>query len=274
MSPCRRHRDDVLPVATAGTGLDVAVAGSVAVGVDFTDYLSDRLPIFFGAVLGLSFLLLMVVFRSLLVPLKAVIMNLLSIGAAYGVVVAVFQWGWGGGLLDIEGAPIEPFVPMMLFAIVFGLSMDYEVFLLSRVREEYDRTGDNAQLSVADGLASTGQGDHRGGRDHGRRLRQPFLGESDRIVKLFGLGLSVAVLIDATIVRLAPRAGDDGAPRRPELVDPPLARPDPAQGPHRSTTRPRRRTRRTRPRNPGPNQSLNRTTVYRSFRPEVGVDST
>ena len=195
-----RLRDDILPVATAGTGLEVAVAGSVAVGVDFTDYLSDRLPYFFGAVLGLSFLLLMVVFRSLLVPLKAVIMNLLSIGAAYGVVVAVFQWGWGGGLLDIEGAPIEPFIPMMLFAIVFGLSMDYEVFLLSRVREEWDRTGDS-RLSVADGLASTARVITAAAAIM-VVVFGSFLGESDRIVKLFGLGLSVAVLIDATIVRL------------------------------------------------------------------------
>jgi RND superfamily putative drug exporter len=195
-----RLRDDVLPVATAGTGLDVAVAGSVAVGVDFTDYLSARLPIFFAAVLGLSFLLLMVVFRSLLVPLKAVIMNLLSIGAAYGVVVAVFQWGWGGGLLDIEGAPIEPFIPMMLFAIVFGLSMDYEVFLLSRVREEWDRTGDS-RLSVADGLASTARVITAAAAIM-VVVFGSFLGESDRVVKLFGLGLSVAVLIDATIVRL------------------------------------------------------------------------
>jgi RND superfamily putative drug exporter len=185
--------------ATSGTGLDVAVAGGVAIGVDFTDYLSERLPYFFAAVLGLSFLLLMVVFRSLLVPLKAVVMNLLSIGAAYGVVV-VFQWGWGGSLLDIEGAPIEPFVPMMLFAIVFGLSMDYEVFLLSRVREEWDRTGDS-RLSVADGLASTARVITAAAAIM-VVVFGSFMGESDRVVKLFGLGLSVAVLIDATIVRM------------------------------------------------------------------------
>ena len=105
-------------------------------------------------VLGLSFLLLMGVFRSVLVPLKAVIMNLLSISAAYGIVIAVFQWAWLGDLTGLEPAPIEPFLPMMLFAIVFGLSMDYEVFLLSRVKEEFDRTGDPVN-SVADGLAST-----------------------------------------------------------------------------------------------------------------------
>jgi putative drug exporter of the RND superfamily len=195
-----RLRDDVLPAATAGTGLDIAVAGGVAIGVDFTDYLSERLPYFFAAVLGLSFLLLMVVFRSLLVPLKAVVMNLLSIGAAYGIVVAVFQWGWGGGLLDIEGAPIEPFVPMMLFAIVFGLSMDYEVFLLSRIREEWDRTGDS-RTSVADGLASTARVITAAAAIM-VVVFGSFLGESDRVVKLFGLGLSVAVLIDATIVRM------------------------------------------------------------------------
>ena len=195
-----RLRDDVLPAATAGTGLDVAVAGGVAIGVDFTDYLSARLPYFFAAVLGLSFLLLMVVFRSVLVPLKAVVMNLLSIGAAYGIVVAMFQWGWGSSLLDIEGAPIEPFVPMMLFAIVFGLSMDYEVFLLSRVREEWDRTGDS-RTSVADGLASTARVITAAAAIM-VVVFGSFIGESDRVVKLFGLGLSIAVLIDATIVRM------------------------------------------------------------------------
>jgi RND superfamily putative drug exporter len=195
-----RLRADVLPAATEGTGLDVKVAGGVAIGVDFTEYLSARLPYFFAAVLGLSFLLLMVVFRSLLVPLKAVIMNLLSIGAAYGIVVAVFQWGWGRHILNIEAAPIEPFVPMMLFAIVFGLSMDYEVFLLSRIREEWDRTGDSRR-SVADGLAATARVISAAALIM-VVVFGSFIGESDRVVKLFGLGLSVAVLIDATIVRL------------------------------------------------------------------------
>ncbi|MGI8686658.1 MAG: MMPL family transporter [Acidimicrobiales bacterium] len=195
-----RLRNDVLPAVTAGTGLDVSVAGGVAIGVDFTEYLSARLPYFFGAVLGLSFLLLMVVFRSLLVPLKAVVMNLLSLGAAYGIVVAVFQWGWGGGLLGIEGAPIEPFIPMMLFAIVFGLSMDYEVFLLSRVKEEWDRTGDSG-TSVADGLAATARVITAAAAIM-VVVFGSFLGESDRVIKLFGLGLASAVLIDATIIRM------------------------------------------------------------------------
>jgi RND superfamily putative drug exporter len=195
-----RLRADVLPTATRGTGLDVAVAGGVAIGADFTEYLAARLPWFFAAVLGLSFLLLMAVFRSLLVPVKAVVINLLSIGAAYGIVVAVFQWGWGGGLLGIAGAPIEPFVPMMLFAIVFGLSMDYEVFLLSRVREEWDRTADS-RASVADGLAATARVISAAAAIM-VVVFGSFLGESDRVVKLFGLGLSMAVLLDATIMRL------------------------------------------------------------------------
>ena len=176
------------------------ISGTVAVTTDFGDYLASRLPYFLGAVLILSFLLLMVVFRSILVPLKAVVMNLLSIGAAYGIVVAVFQWGWGGGVLNIEGAPIEPFVPMMLFAIVFGLSMDYEVFLLSRVREEWDRTRDS-RASVADGLAATARVITAAAAIM-VVVFGSFLGESDRVVKLFGLGLAMAVLIDATVVRL------------------------------------------------------------------------
>ncbi|MEA2973335.1 MAG: putative drug exporter of the superfamily [Actinomycetota bacterium] len=193
-------RDDILPPATEGTGLDVSVTGTVAILVDFSDYMTARMPIFFGAVLGLSFLLLMTVFRSVLVPLKAVIMNLLSLGAAFGVVVAIFQWGWGASLLNLDKAPIEPFVPMMLFAIVFGLSMDYEVFLLSRIREAWKKSGDSRE-SVADGLAATA-----------RVITAAalimvfvfgsFLLENDRVIKLFGIGLAGAVLLDATIVRM------------------------------------------------------------------------
>ena len=195
-----RLRDEVLPNATQGTGLDISVSGAVAAAVDFSEYLTARLPLFIGVVLGLSFLLLMLVFRSLLVPLKAVVMNLLSIGAAYGVVTAIFQWGWLGDVLDIEPAPIEPFVPMMMFAILFGLSMDYEVFLLSRIREEYVRTGDS-RLSVADGLASTARVITAAAAIM-VVVFGSFIGESDRIVKLFGVGLSIAVLLDATIVRM------------------------------------------------------------------------
>ena len=192
-----RLRDDVVPE----TGLDARVGGFNAASVDFADYLGDRLPWLIGAVLILSFLLLMVVFRSLLVPLKAVIMNLLSIGAAYGVVVAVFQWGWGASLIGVDReGPIEAWAPMMMFAIVFGLSMDYEIFLLSRMKEEYDRTKDNA-TAVADGLAATARVITAAALIMVCVFSAFVLGD-DRSLKLFGLGLAVAVLVDATIVRM------------------------------------------------------------------------
>ncbi len=196
----RALRADVIPAAIAGTWIDVHVTGSAATNIDVTDYLGDRMPLFFAAVLGMSFLVLMMVFRSILVPLKAVVMNMLSIAATYGVVVVVFQWGWGGSQLGIEGGPINPFIPLMLFAIVFGLSMDYEVFMLSRVREEYDRTGD-ASTSVADGLASTARVITAAAAIM-VVVFGSFLFEEIREIKLFGLGLGLAVLLDATLVRM------------------------------------------------------------------------
>jgi len=158
------------------------------------------LPYFLVAVLAFSFLLLMVVFRSLLVPLKAVIMNLLSIGAAYGIVVALFQWGWLRDITGVQPAPIEPWAPMMLFAIVFGLSMDYEVFLLSRVREEWHRTGDS-RVSVADGLAATAKVITAAAAIM-VVVFGSFILENDRVLKLMGTGLATAILLDATIVRM------------------------------------------------------------------------
>ena len=193
-------RDDVVPSAVAGSTVRPLVTGAVAAGIDFSDFLARRLIVFFSAVLGLSFLLLTMVFRSLVVPLKAVIMNMLSIGAAYGVIVMVFQWGWGGWLIGVDSGPIEPFIPMLLFAVVFGLSMDYEVFLLSRIKEEYDRTGDPVN-SVADGLAVTA----RVITAAAAIMVVVFLSfvlEDDRILKVFGLGLATAVFIDATFVRM------------------------------------------------------------------------
>ena len=192
-----RLRDTVIPAAVAGTGLTAYLTGTTAASIDFTSYLSDRLPIFIGVVLLLSFVLLMMVFRSLLVPLKAVLMNVISIAAAYGVVVAIFQWGW---VFGVEPAPVEPFAPMMMFAIVFGLSMDYEVFLLSRIKEEFDRTGD-ARTSVADGLAVTAQVITAAAAIM-IVVFGAFLLEDTRVIKLFGVGLAVAVLLDATLVRL------------------------------------------------------------------------
>ena len=195
-----RIRDDVIPQALEGTDIDALVAGAVAFNIDFTDYLAGRIPIFFAAVLGASFLLLMAVFRSLVVPLKAVIMNMLSIGAAYGVIVAVFQWGWFGNILGVEPAPIEPFIPMMLFAILFGLSMDYEVFLLSRMKEEYERTGDPVN-SVADGLAATAKVITAAAAIM-IVVFGSFVLEDNRVITLFGLGLATAIAIDATLVRM------------------------------------------------------------------------
>jgi RND superfamily putative drug exporter len=196
----RALRTDVIPAAVAGSGLDVHVTGNAAANIDVTDYLADRMPAFFAAVLGVSLLALTMVFRSVLVPLKAVAMNVLSIAAAYGVVVAVFQWGWGAAALGVDGGPVNPFIPLMLFAIVFGLSMDYEVFLLSRIREHYDRTGD-AVGSVADGLAATARVITAAAAIM-VGVFGSFLLEEAREVKVFGLGLAVAVLIDATLVRM------------------------------------------------------------------------
>jgi RND superfamily putative drug exporter len=185
----------------AQEGLQVQVGGLPTIAVDFAGYLAQRLPIIVGAVLVLSFLLLMVVFRSVLVPLKAVIMNLLSIGAAYGATVAIFQWGWARWLVGIEaGGPIDAWAPMMLFAIVFGLSMDYEVFLLSRIKEEYDRTGDNA-TAVADGLALTARVITAAALIMFCVFASFILGD-DRQLKVFGFGLAVAVILDATLVRM------------------------------------------------------------------------
>ena len=194
-------RDDVIPAATDGTTLSVHVGGQTAIGVDLADTLGDRLPYMFVAILILSFVLLMLVFRSLLVPLKAVIMNLLSIGASYGVIVAVFQNGWMKSIVGIgKEGPIEAWVPMMLFAIVFGLSMDYEVFLLSRIKEEYDRDGDNAAAVMSRAVLA------RPWATAAAAIMICVFGSfvlSDmRVLKLIGFGLAIAVLIDATIVRL------------------------------------------------------------------------
>jgi putative drug exporter of the RND superfamily len=193
-------RDRVVPDATRQTGMRVHLGGQTASAIDSADLIGRRLPIFIAAVLALSFLLLLAVFRSVLVPLKAVLMNLLSIGAAYGIIVAAFQWGWGAGLLGISAAPIAPWIPMMLFAVVFGMSMDYEVFLLSAVREHYDRSHDNSS-AVAEGLSATA-----------RVITAAalimvcvfgsFVSADTRDLKVIGLGLAVAIAVDATIVRV------------------------------------------------------------------------
>jgi putative drug exporter of the RND superfamily len=196
-----RLRADVLPAAVQGTGAEVFVGGQTAGFVDLGERIQDRLPLFIGAVVGLSFILLMMVFRSILVPLKAAIMNLLSIAAAYGVIVAIFQWGWLKGIVGLdETVPIVSFVPMMMFAILFGLSMDYEVFLLSRIREEYYESKDNLR-SVIDGLAATARVITSAALIM-ISVFLSFVGNPDPTVKMFGVGLAVAVFVDATLVRL------------------------------------------------------------------------
>jgi putative drug exporter of the RND superfamily len=193
-------RDDVIPPAERSTGATVYVGGITAIFEDFGKVLTEKLPLFIGVVVLLSALLLMAVFRSVLVPLKAMLMNLLSIGAAFGIVVAVFQWGWLGSVIGLDGTgPIESFLPVFLFAIVFGLSMDYEVFLMSRIHEEWEASHDE-QRAVTRGLALTGRVITAAAAIMVTVFASFMLGP-DRIIKLFGLGLSAAVLIDAVVIR-------------------------------------------------------------------------
>ncbi len=177
------------------------VGGATASFADLSERVQTRLPIFIAGVIGLSFILLMLVFRSILVPVKAALLNLLSIGAAYGVLVMVFQWGWGRGLIGLqESVPIVSFIPMFMFAVLFGLSMDYEVFLLSRVKEEYLLSGDNSQ-SVIFGISNTA----RVITSAALIMISVFLGfvtNPDPIMKMMGLGLATAIFVDATIVRV------------------------------------------------------------------------
>jgi RND superfamily putative drug exporter len=195
-------RNDVIPAVTTSSDVNAQVGGETAASIDAANFLGHRLFVVIGAVLILSFLLLMVVFRSLVLPLKAVIMNLLSVGAAYGVMVAVFQWGWAGSVIGIgEKGPIDPWIPVALFVVLFGLSMDYEVFLLSRIREEWLRTRDNS-TAVADGLAVTGRIITAAAAIMFCVFASFVIKDPLHILKVFGLGLATAVLVDATLVRM------------------------------------------------------------------------
>jgi putative drug exporter of the RND superfamily len=194
-------RDVVVPAAIEGSDLEVLVGGNTAGFIDLDRQMSARLPLLIGAVVALAFVLLLVAFRSILVPLKAALMNLLSVGAAYGVIVAVFQWGWGKDLVGLsETVPIVSWVPMFLFAILFGLSMDYEVFLLSRIREDYVRTGD-PRGSVTRGLAATSRVITAAALIM-IAVFIAFVANPEPVTKMVGLGLAVAVLVDATVVRM------------------------------------------------------------------------
>ncbi len=195
-----RIRGEVIPPIEAKTGAQLHVGGVTAIFEDFGNAISEKLPLFIGVVVLLSALLLMIVFRSLLVPLKAMVMNLLSIGAAFGLIVAVFQWGWGASVIGIDGTgPIISFFPVFLFSIIFGLSMDYEVFLMSRIHEEWEHRHD-ASLAVTRGLALTGRVITAAAAIMVTVFASFMIGE-DRIIKLFGLGLAAAVFIDAVVIR-------------------------------------------------------------------------
>ncbi|MGW7681351.1 MMPL family transporter [Kribbella sp. NPDC054772] len=191
----QRLRDDTLPRLESQTKATYLVGGSTAAADDFAAAVSKRLPIFVLVVVGLSALLLMAVFRSVLIPVKAALLNLLSIGASLGVITLVFQQGWFGA----QAGPIEAFVPVMIFAIVFGLSMDYEVFLVARIHEEWRRTGD-ARAAVREGLATTGSVITAAAAIM-IVVFGAFLLSPDRMLKQFGLGLATAVLLDALLIR-------------------------------------------------------------------------
>ena len=192
-------RDHVLPPLEHQTGATVLVGGFTAGSIDFSSVLGSKLPLFIGIVVLLSAVLLLIIFRSLVIPVQAAAMNLLSIGAAVGATVAVFQWGWFSSLIGVEKGPIEPWIPVLIFAVVFGLSMDYEVFLVSRVREQWVRKRD-ASAAVADGIAFTGRVITAAAAIMVCVFLSFMLG-NQRTIKEFGFGLAFAVLVDALVVR-------------------------------------------------------------------------
>ena len=217
-----------MPRSLAGTGVDAKVGGVTAALEDQSDYIKGRMPLFIAGVVGLSFLLLLVAFHSPLISLKAAVMNLLSVSAAYGVMTLVAKGGAVGELIGIDHeVPIAPFMPVMMFAILFGLSMDYEVFLISRIREEYLKDGDTRR-AVADGLAKTARVITAAAAIM-VVVFLAFLAAPDVFLKLFGIGLASAIFLDATARADGAGARRDAAARRPQLVDPGLARADPAR---------------------------------------------
>jgi putative drug exporter of the RND superfamily len=192
-------RSDVLPPLATATGATVYVGGATATQIDFAHVLSGKLPLFIGMVVLLSALLLLVVFRSLVIPLQAAFMNLLSIAAALGVVQAIFERGWLAGLIGVQPGPIEAFIPVMVFAIVFGLSMDYEVFLVSRIHEEWQHRGD-ASAAVREGLSRTGRVITAAAAVMVAVFASFAMGD-DRVLKLFGVAMATAVFLDAVVIR-------------------------------------------------------------------------
>jgi len=195
-------RSDTIPRAEGNSGLKILVGGTTATFVDFAHVLSSKLPLFVGLVVLMAFVLLAIVFRSFVIPLTAAIMNLLSIGAAFGILVAVFQWGYAGSLIGVNStSPVEAFLPVMLFAILFGLSMDYQVFLVSRMHEEYIKSGDN-RIAVRNGLAATGKTITAAALIMILVFGSFILG-GERVIKEFGIGLAGGVFVDAVFIRMA-----------------------------------------------------------------------
>ena len=193
-------RDETIPAAVRGTGGSAYVGGQTAGYIDLATQIADKLPLMIGIVVGLSFIVLLLAFRSLLVPIKAAAMNLISVAAAYGVVTAVFQLGWGSSLIGLDHSiPIVSFVPLLMFAILFGLSMDYEVFLLTQMREHFRDTGDERE-AVIEGLANTGRVITSAAAIM-VCVFTSFVLNGNPIVKEFGVGLAVAIAIDSTLVR-------------------------------------------------------------------------
>jgi RND superfamily putative drug exporter len=193
-------RTHVIPAAERGTGLQVHVGGQTAVFDDFASVISGKLPLFIGVIIALGFILLLVAFRSIVIPLTAAVMNLLAAGAAFGVVVAFFQWGWGSEALGLgKAGPIESFLPVMMLAILFGLSMDYQVFLVSRMHEEWVHTKDNPR-AVTVGQATTGQVITAAATIM-ICVFMAFVFGGSRTIAEFGVGLASAVLLDAFILR-------------------------------------------------------------------------
>jgi len=196
-------RDDTIPNAVGNSGVKILVGGTTAIFIDFSNVLSSKLPFFIALVVILSFLLLMTVFRSFVIPLTAACMNLLSIGAAFGILVAVFQWGDLGSIIGLNGtSPIEAFLPVMLFAILFGLSMDYQVFLVTRIHEEYIKSGNDNDVGVRNGLAATGKTITAAALIMILVFGSFILG-GQRVIKEFGIGLAAGILVDAIFIRMA-----------------------------------------------------------------------
>jgi RND superfamily putative drug exporter len=193
-------RDDVIPAALEGTKASSYVGGQTAGYIDLAAKIAEKLPLMIAIVVALSFIVLLIAFRSLLVPIKAAAMNLISVAAAYGVVTAVFQLGWGSSLIGLDHSiPIVSFVPLLMFAILFGLSMDYEVFLLTQMKEHFKETGD-ARAAVVQGLANTGRVITSAAAIM-VCVFTSFVLVEDPVVKEFGIGLAVAIAIDSTLVR-------------------------------------------------------------------------